>query len=186
MTSYLVRHGAIAPLRLAPSHCRCSRTHVVKALCQGQLEYEKVHTALMKMFGGDNKPNPKDLMKISGGMKAEVMFEDDYDIEDEEGYYEDDEGEWWEDEIHYEQDEEWSEEMDEAADAIDEAFISCLDNRRRMRELALLDSSPWLPSDLKSKAKEEENQRARAQKEKKEKARVASAGLSTTEDLCLG
>ena len=76
-------------------------------------------------------------MKISGASKAEVMFEDDYDIKDEEGYYEDDEGEWCEGEINHEEDEEWPAEMDEAADAVDEAFISYLDSRRRMRELAL-------------------------------------------------
>ena len=60
-----------------------------------------------------------------------------YDIDDEKGFYEEEDLDWWEDEIHYEEDEEWPEEMDEAADAVDAVFISYLDSRRRMRELAL-------------------------------------------------
>ena len=152
MTSYLVRHrtllkrmkevGVEMPALLSGWHLLTRAgvprwTHVqVKALCQGELEYEKVHKALMKMFGGDHRPNPKDLMKMTGSSN-DVMFEDDYDIDDEEGFYEEEDLEWWDDEIHYEEDEEWPEEMDEAADAVDEAFISYLDSRRRMRELAL-------------------------------------------------
>ena len=107
-------------------------THVqVKALCQGDLDYEKVHKALMKMFGGDHRPNPKDLQRSTTW--TEVFFEDEYDIEEEDGYYgEDDYHEWWEEEVNYEEwqdDEPWPEELDEAADATEEAYISYLDSR---------------------------------------------------------
>ena len=34
----------------------------VKALCGGDLLYDKVSKALMRMFGADHKPNPEDLM----------------------------------------------------------------------------------------------------------------------------
>ena len=115
-------------------------THIqVKALCGGDLDYEKVHKALMKMFGGDHKPNPKDLQRTT--TTIEVYFEDDYDVVDEEGYYgEEDYGDWWEEEVNYEEwqdEEEWPEDLEEAADATEEAYISYLDSRRRMKELAL-------------------------------------------------
>ena len=155
MTTYLVRHrtllkrmrdvGVEVPALLSGWHLLTRSgiprwTHVqVKALCQGELEYEKVHKALMKMFGGDHKPNPKDLQRTSNS--TEVFFEDDYDVEDEEGYYgEDDFNDWWEEEVNFEEwqdDEPWPEELDEAVDATEEAYISYLDSRRRMRELAL-------------------------------------------------
>ena len=112
----------------------------MKALCQGDLDYEKVHKALMKMFGGDHRPNPKDFQRST--TSTDVFFEDEYDVEEEDGYYgEDDYNEWWEEEVNYyeewQDDEPWPEELDEAADATEEAYISYLDSRRRMRELAL-------------------------------------------------
>ena len=42
-------------------------THLqVKSLCGGVLSYQKVAQALLKMFGGDHKPNAKDLFRGSG------------------------------------------------------------------------------------------------------------------------
>lgn len=155
MTSYLVRHrtlvkrmrdvGVEVPALLSGWHLLTRAgvpkwTHVqVKALCGGDLDYEKVHKALMKMFGGDHKPNPKDLQRTT--TTTEVYFEDDYEVVDDEGYYgEEDTGDWWEEEVNYEEwhdEEEWTEDLEEAADATEEAYISYLDSRRRMRELAL-------------------------------------------------
>eukprot|EP00913_Durusdinium_trenchii_P000385 g353.t1 len=112
-------------------------THVqIKALCQGELEYEKVQKALMKMFGGDHKPNTKDLR--TGG-KDETFYEEEWEVYDDEKAYEMTEEYDWPEEEAYEadEDEEWPEELDEAYDQCDEAYISYLESRRRMRELAL-------------------------------------------------
>ena len=112
-------------------------THVqIKALCQGELEYEKVQKALMKMFGGDHKPNTKDLR--TGG-KDETFYEEEWEAYDDEDAYEMAEEYGWPEEEAYEadEDEEWPEELDEAYDQCDEAYISYLESRRRMRELAL-------------------------------------------------
>ena len=108
----------------------------IKALCQGELEYEKVQKALMKMFGGDHKPNTKDLR--TGG-KDETFYEEEWEAyDDDEAYEMTEEYEWPEEEAYEaEEDEEWPEELDEAYDQCDEAYISYLESRRRMRELAL-------------------------------------------------
>ena len=53
----------------------------VKALCGGDLVYDKVRKALMRMFGADHKPNPKDLTKAG---REETFYEE--HIEDEAFY----------------------------------------------------------------------------------------------------
>ena len=113
-------------------------THVqVKSMCDGDLDYDKVAKALIRMFGGNSKPNPRDLNKSF--QTSENFFED---VEDEEFYEE--EYEDWGAEVFYEDDEveesfeaEIPEDLEGATDAMDEAFVSYGDSRRRMRELAL-------------------------------------------------
>ena len=113
-------------------------THVqVKPMCGGNLEYDKVAKSRIRMFGGDSKPNPRDLNK--NFQTSENFFED---VEDEEFYEE--EYEDWGAEVFYEDDEaeksfeaEIPEDLEEGTDAMDEAFVSYVDSRRRMRELAL-------------------------------------------------
>lgn len=90
-------------------------THVqVKALCHGNLEYEAVHKALLRVFGGDHKPNVKDVASFNEtSNKDELFFEDDY----EEEYYEDEEDEAWYDgyhEAYYKEDEEVPEDLENA------------------------------------------------------------------------
>ena len=101
MQAYLVRHRTMMtkmnevkvqlPNLLAGWHLMTRAgvpkgTHVqIKALCQGELEYEKVQKALMKMFGGDHKPNTKDL-RTSG--KEETFYEEEWEVYDDEEAYE--------------------------------------------------------------------------------------------------
>eukprot|EP00913_Durusdinium_trenchii_P002397 g2213.t1 len=98
-------------------------THVqVKALCQGELEYDRVQKALMKMFGGDHRPNVKDIKAGGSSAKDDGFFEEDYETvyEEDEAYdtyaYED--YEWGYEEEAYEADEyeEEDPEIDEAVD----------------------------------------------------------------------
>ena len=79
MQGYLIRHATMMkkmkevkveiPPLLAGWHLMTRAgipkwTHVqIKALCSGDLAYDKVSNALMKMFGADHKPNPKDLVR---------------------------------------------------------------------------------------------------------------------------
>ena len=157
MQGYLIRHATMMkkmkevkveiPKLLAGWHLMTRAgipkwTHVqIKALCGGDLEYEKVSSALMRMFGADHKPNPKDLMRIGKddnfyGETAdeEVLVEyeeEDYDWND--AYYDDDEA-YYEDEL---EEDTVPSDLENAADQTKEAFVNYMEPRRRMKELAL-------------------------------------------------
>ena len=116
-------------------------THVqIKALCSGDLAYDKVSNALMKMFGADHKPNPKDLVRPGKEENFYAEFDDEgaYDHEDEyaaewdDAFYE-------EEDAYYEEDEDdvVPSDLELAADQTEEAYISYVESRRRMKELAL-------------------------------------------------
>ena len=114
----------------------------IKTMCNGELEYEKVAKALLRVFGGDHKPNSRDLAR---GAKDESFYEDEVD-EQEETWYEEEYGDDWnyesydyedqEDETYYEE-EEVPEDVEEALDETEDAFVNYMESRRRMRELAL-------------------------------------------------
>ena len=115
-------------------------THVqIKAMCSGDLEYEKVGKALIRMFGGDHRPNARDLVRGGANAKDEAYYEeeaeedwyDEFMVED--GY----EPEWYDDEAYFEEDEEIPEELEEAMELTDEAYVSYVESRKRMKELAL-------------------------------------------------
>ena len=95
------------------------------------------------MFGGDSKPNMKDATLRGGDVNLTELYEDDYDYETEDAYYhhyEEDETYFDEyDEVDYvgDDDEPPPQEVEEAAIATEEAYISYLDSRKKMRELAL-------------------------------------------------
>ena len=63
----------------------------IKTMCNGELEYEKVAKALLRVFGGDHKPNSRDLAR---GAKDESFYEDEVD-EQEEAWYEEEYGDDW-------------------------------------------------------------------------------------------
>ena len=66
-------------------------THVqVKSMCGGELDYDKVSLALMRMFGGDHRPNPKDLNRHG---REEAFYEDEQAEDD--CYYEDETYDDW-------------------------------------------------------------------------------------------
>ena len=156
MQAYLIRHATMMkkmkevkieiPPLLSGWHLMTRAgiprwTHVqIKALCSGDLTQEKVSNALMKMFGADHKPNPKDLVKPGKEENFFAEYEDDgaYEYEDEhnaewdDAYYE-------EDEVYYEDEEEDAipSDLELAADQTEEAYISYVESRRRMKELAL-------------------------------------------------
>ena len=112
----------------------------IKSMCSGDLEYEKVGRALIRMFGGDHKPNARDLGRVqSTSNKDEVLYEDEEDewygdygkgYAAEERYEEEafEAGEFDEDEI--------PEELEEAMELTDEAYVSYIENRKRMKEFA--------------------------------------------------
>ena len=157
MKAYLMRHrtlmkklkevGVEVPKLLGGWHL-LSRSGIpkwmfvqIKTMCNGELEYEKVAKALLRVFGGDHKPNAKDLARSS---REENYFEDEVDAEEEAWYEEEMYGEWYgegyeheeyEDEAFYE--EEIPEEVEEALDETEDAFVNYMESRRRMRELAL-------------------------------------------------
>ena len=115
-------------------------THVqVKSMCGGDLDCDKVSQALMRIFGGDHKPNNKDLNYHTKGFKDDTFYEE----EMEEKYYEEaDEEDWWAQDVFYEEEwmeeeEEIPEELESCADQVEEAFVNYLDSRKRMKELAL-------------------------------------------------
>ena len=117
-------------------------THVqIKAMCSGDLEYEKVGKALIRMFGGDHQPNARDLMtRPSPSNKDEVYIEeeDEWCDEADEAYYE----EWYDDEeeafeAEYDDDEPVPTELEEAMEVADEAYVNYIESRKRMKELAL-------------------------------------------------
>ena len=124
-------------------------THVqVKAMCNGDMSVDRVSKALIRMFGGDSKPNTKDSI-----LKGEIHYMDaEYDdLEDygfDDVYYQDDDAYTYGydpdyddtiDEVEYtgEADEDVPQELDEASLAVEDAFINYLDSRKKMRELAL-------------------------------------------------
>ena len=107
-------------------------------MCGGDMEYSKVSQALMRMFGGDHRPNPKDFGKIN---KDDVFYEDFddevyYEEEDDELYdnYDEEAGDGWDD-VYYE--DEIPEDVENAVDQVEDAYVSYVGSRRRMRELAL-------------------------------------------------
>ena len=52
-------------------------THLqVKSLCGGVLSYQKVAQALLKMFGGDHKPNAEGLFRSTGGHENAYAIDD--------------------------------------------------------------------------------------------------------------
>ena len=160
MQAYLIRHATMMkkmkeikveiPELLAGWHLLTRAgvprwTHVqVKALCGGDLVYEKVNKALMRMFGADHKPNPKDLMKAG---REETFYEE--HIEDEAFYeYDEDYGQSWDDYPNYDEDEAYFEDeenyddavpsdLENAADLTEEAYVNYMESRRRMKEIAL-------------------------------------------------
>ena len=124
-------------------------THLqVKGLCSGELVYAKVTQALLKLFGGDHKPNARDLFKVGAG-HAEAGLTVDY-AEKADVYYDEVEEEpWFGDETYYEDacindylddgeyEEEVPEELEQAADEAEDAFLNYVDSSKRMKELAL-------------------------------------------------
>lgn len=83
-------------------------THVqLKAMYGGSLEYEKVHSALIRMFGGDHKPNSRDMSGVRES-KEEGFYKE---HEDKEFYCEDNHDyDGW-NEAYYEED--WDKDYDE-------------------------------------------------------------------------
>ena len=158
MQGYLIRHATMMkkmkevkveiPKLLAGWHLMTRAgvpkwTHVqIKALCGGDLEYTKVSNALMRMFGADHKPNPKDLSRVGReenfygeGVEDEAFYEleEDFGADWDESYYDDEE-------IYYDEDAEDDQipsDLENAADQAEEAFINYVESRRRMKELAL-------------------------------------------------
>eukprot|EP00913_Durusdinium_trenchii_P014193 g13320.t1 len=99
--------------------------------------------ALIRMFGGDHVPSARDLnVRIANTGKDEVYYEDEEDTwfdDGEEGWYEAD---WFDEEayeaVEYdEEDEPIPDELEEAMDQADEAYVSYVESRKRMKELAL-------------------------------------------------
>ena len=112
-------------------------THVqLKAMCGGDLDYDKVSKALVRMFGGDHRPNARDLGRANpSSVKEENYYEDEEEI----WYEEDDWDEWYEDEVFEaeEDEDDVPEELEDAMDQADEAYVSYIESRKRMKELAL-------------------------------------------------
>ena len=170
MQSYIIRHGTAMkklkevnveiPDLLAGWHMLARAgvprwTHLqVKSLCGGTLGYAKVSQALLKMFGGDHKPNTKDLYKGGGDnthiylIEEDAFYEDDdyddylggnYGCEYDDVFWEDSEDPYYDTEYAYaaEDEETVPEDLEQAADAVDEAFLNYTESRRRMRDIAL-------------------------------------------------
>ena len=117
-------------------------THVqIKAMCGGDLDYDKVSKALIRMFGGDHKPSSRDLGRQSNpSAKEETYYEEEDEIwyEEAEDWVDD----WYDDEEafevgEYDNDDDIPEELEEAMDHADEAYVSYVESRKRMKELAL-------------------------------------------------
>ena len=93
------------------------------------------------MFGGDHRPNARDLVRSSANNpKEETYYEEDEDEWHEEYWAEDygADADWYEEENFYEdEDEEIPEELEEAMEMTDEAYVSYVESRKRMKELAL-------------------------------------------------
>ena len=113
-------------------------------MCGGELDYDKVSLALMRMFGGDHRPNPKDLNRQG---REETFYEEEHG--DEDCFYEDEGYDDWfgdedygygygEEECYYEDAEEpLPSDVESAVDQTEEAYVNYLESRRRMRDLAL-------------------------------------------------
>ena len=162
MQAYLIRHatlrkkmsevGVDVPDLLAGWHLMTRSgtpkgTHLqIRSLCGGNLSYKKVAQALLKMFDGDHKPNVRDLHRTTP--ESAYQVEDDEDVFYEEPanlYYEDEvyydhhepyTGDFEEDSVYYE-DELVPEELDAANEEVEDAYMSYVDSRRRMKEIAL-------------------------------------------------
>eukprot|EP00435_Cladocopium_sp_Y103_P053716 s692_g17.t1 len=156
MQAYILRHSTMmkrmeevhieVPKLLAGWHLLTRSgvpkwTHVqIKSMCGGDLEYNKVSQALMRMFGGDHRPNPKDLGRTSkddaffeDNLEDDVYYEDDDDFGYGDGYF--DEFEEYDDEAYFE--DEVPEEVENAADQVEDAYVNYVESRRRMRDIAL-------------------------------------------------
>ena len=138
LQAYILRHGTMmkrmkevkieVPKLLAGWHLLTRAgvpkwTHVqIKSMCSGDMEYNKVSQALMQMFGGDHRPNPKDLGRLN---KDEIFYED----ADDEVFYEEDEDEYYDgydedygdasEDVYYE--DEIPEDVENAADQVEDA-----------------------------------------------------------------
>ena len=166
-------------------------THVqVKSMCGGDLDYKKVKDALMRIFGGDHKPNGKDLNYYSRSSKDDTFYEDEF----EEEFFEDlEEPEWWANEAYYEEewpedDEEIPDELESLADEVEDAFVNYMDSRKRMKELALARgftrSWPSDPSSLGSKEEERMMEKEKVEKERANNRRAKEkASMEDFEDL---
>ncbi len=160
MQSYLVRHMTMMkrmkeikveiPKLLAGWHLLTRAgvpkwTHVqVKSMCGGELDYDKVSLALMRMFGGDHRPNPKDLNRQG---REETFYEEEHG--DDDCFYEDQGYDDWlgdddygygygDEECYYEDAEDpLPSDVESAVDQTEEAYVNYLESRRHMRDLAL-------------------------------------------------
>ena len=118
-------------------------THVqIKSMCGGDLDYDKVGKALIRMFGGDHKPSARDLGRmVSSGAKEETYYEEDDEEWFEEAAIAEEWDEWYDEEAfgadEYDEEYDIPEELEEAMDQADEAFVSYVESRKRMKELAL-------------------------------------------------
>ena len=182
-------------------------THLqVKALCGGTLEYNKVAQALLKVFGGDHRPNQKDLFRGSG--ETSQAFVNDVN---EEIYYDDADEGWYdygsgyvdylpEDEVYWEDEAEavvegdtanydddgGIDEYENAAEAMEEAYMNYVDSRRRMRDIALsrgffpvvaMPPSDWMsPSGRHEKGKSKGKGRAKGKGKSKGKGKGGDKG----------
>ena len=118
----------------------------IRSLCGGTLSYQKVAQALLKMFGGDHKPNVRDLPRTA--QESAYQMDDDEDVFYEEPadlYYDDEvyneyhepySGDFEEDSVYFE-DEMVPEELDAANEEVEDAYLSYVDSRRKMKEIAL-------------------------------------------------
>ena len=113
----------------------------IKALCGGELNVKGVAKAMTRMFGGDSKPNLKDSALRGADVNVAETYEDYYEYDDmDEAYYDEDEtyvDDYEEVDYTNEEEEPPPPELDEALIATEEAYISYLDSRKKMRELAL-------------------------------------------------
>lgn len=115
--------------------------------------------AFLKVFGGDHKPNFKDISSSSNrGHRNEWFWEEDADDE----YYEeegddDDDDDWYcetfyEDDANNQEQDEGPDKLESAHDQLDETYISYIESRKRIKELAssgiqrlLCFGRPWRP-----------------------------------------
>lgn len=87
-------------------------------------------------------PQARDLVRPGTTVKEEAYFEDDDDEWFEEYAVDDMTGdqEWWQDDeafFEYDDEDDVPEELEEAMDQADEAYVSYVESRKRMKELAL-------------------------------------------------